>query len=176
MVRKRSWGRRRPPTERSRGQALVEFALVAPMLFVLILGIVEAGRFIFFQEMLGNATREGARYAIVHGADSLCPSGPPAPGSSPCDPTGQRVKTRVRDAALSLAGLGDLFLYDPVWTWRESPTMPSPGDASTGTNDRGEFVTVFVDFTYRPLIRDVVDVPFLPDITIRAESTLVVNY
>jgi len=176
MVSRRQWGLLRTRLERSRGQALVEFTLVAPMLFLLILGIIELGRFIFFQEMLGNATREGARYAIVHGADSLCPSGPPAPGSWACDPTGLRVKARVRDAAMDLVGMGDLFLYDPVWTWRESPTMPSPGDASTGTNDRGEFVTVFVDFTYRPLVSEVVDVPILPDITIRAESTLVVNY
>ena len=77
---------------------------------------------------------------------------------------------------MNLVGLGDLFLYEPVWTWRESPIMPTPGDASTGTNDRGEFVTVFVDFTYQPLIREVADVPVLPDITISAESTLVINY
>ena len=52
---------------RGSGQAMVEFALVAPMLFLLILGTIEAGRFIFFQELLNHATREGARYAIVHG-------------------------------------------------------------------------------------------------------------
>mgnify|MGYP000500059501 CR=1 FL=1 len=66
--------------ERSRGQALVEFALVAPLLFLLILGTIEAGRFIFYYELLNHAAREGARYAIVHGARSDCPSGPPPPG------------------------------------------------------------------------------------------------
>lgn len=161
---------------RGRGQALVEFALVAPLLFVLILGTIEAGRYVFFTEILNHATREGARYAIVHGADSICPSGPPAPDTTPCDVPGANVKTRVREAAFDLTGLGDLDLPDPVWTPRGDPSNPAPGDPSTGTNDRGEYVTVFLDFTYRPMIAEVVDVAVLPNITIRAESTLVINY
>lgn len=162
---------------RSGGQALVEFALVAPMLFVLILGTIEAGRFIFFYEVMNHATREGARYAIVHGSDSTCPSGPPPAGEvNNCDPNGNNVKAAVADAALELAGVGDLIVHEPVWTSRSTPANPSPGDASTGSNARGEYVTVFLDFTYQPLVTEVVDIPFLPDITISAESTLVINY
>jgi len=169
--------RRLTGRHRSRGQALVEFTLVAPMLFLLILGTIEAGRFIFFYEVMNNATREGARYAIVHGADSTCPSGPPPPGDvNNCDLAGNNVKSAVADAALELAGVGDLIVYDPVWTNRSTPANPSPGDASSGTNARGEYVTVFLDFTYQPLVREVVDIPFLPDINISAESTLVINY
>ena len=33
---------------RSRAQALVEFALVVPWFFLLLFGIIEAGRFIFY--------------------------------------------------------------------------------------------------------------------------------
>lgn len=164
-------------SDRSRGQALVEFALVSPLLFLLILGTIEAGRFIFFYEVLNNATREGARYAIVHGADSTCPSGPPPFGTTNnCDPAGDNVKSATADAALDLAGAGDLFVHEPVWTNRSTPANPSPGDASTGTNARGEYVTVFMDFTYQPLITTVVDIGILPDIAISAESTLVINY
>ncbi len=162
---------------RSRGQALVEFSLVAPMLFVLTLGIIEAGRFVFFYEVMNNATREGARYAIVHGSDAACPSGPPPAGEvNNCDPDGDNIKSAVAEAALDLAGTGDLILHEPVWTNRSTPANPSPGDASTGTNARGEYVTVFLDFVYKPLIGAVVEIPFLPDITISAESTLVINY
>ena len=163
--------------DKSRGQAMVEFALVAPMLFLLILGTIEAGRFIFHYEVLNHATREGARYAIVHGADSTCPSGPPPFGQvNNCDLTGDNVKAAVQKAAMDLAGQGDLFVHEPVWTNRSTPANPSPGDASTGTNARGEYVTVFLDFTYKPLISYVVDVGVLPDIDISAESTLVINY
>ena len=173
---------------RSRGQALVEFALVAPLLFVLILGVIEAGRFIFFQELLNNATREGARYAIVHGADYAddggCASGP-YPGdpdlniaatSASCDFSGNRIKSEVLQSALSVVDLGDLFVHDPVWTDRGNFSNPSPGDPNSGHNGRGNYVTVFLDFTYQPLLGAVVQTTFLPDISLNAESTLVINY
>jgi len=77
---------------RRRAQALVEFALVVPWFFLLLFGIIEAGRFIFYYESLSHATREGARYAIVNGANTLgCPSGPAAPGTSACDASGANV-------------------------------------------------------------------------------------
>lgn len=162
---------------RSRGQALVEFAIVAPLLFLLILGTIEAGRFMLYYEVLNNATREGARYAIVHGSDSTCPSGPPPAGRvNNCDPAGDNVTQAVADAALELAGVGELIVHHPVWTNRSTPANPSPGDTSNGTNARGEYVTVFLDFTYDPLLSMVMDIGVLPNITISAESTLVINY
>ncbi len=173
-------GRRNGPSgarrEKSRGQAMVEFAIIAPILFLLILGTIEAGRFIFYYELVNNAAREGTRYAIVHGSLSACPSGPPPPGeTNECDPPGDNVKTAVQTAALDLITTGDLFVFDPVWTSRGSLANPSPGDASTGHNGRGEYVTVFVDFDYEPIFTQVVDVPIMPTISISAESTLVVN-
>jgi hypothetical protein len=162
--------------EGSRGQALVEFAVVAPLLFLLILGTIEAGRFIFHYELVNNAAREGVRYAIVHGSASACPSGPPPPGeTNPCDPTGANVKTAVREAALEIMSVGDLFIDEPVWTSRGNLTNPSPGDSSTGNNRRGEYVTVFVDFTYDPLFTQILNIAEMPTFNIKAESTLVVN-
>ena len=162
--------------DKSRGQAMVEFALVAPILFLLVLGTIEAGRFIFHYELVNNATREGARYAIVHGARSSCPSGPPPLGqTNPCDPSGANVKVAVQNAALDLVGVGDLFVADPVWTSRGNVSNPNRGDASTGHNGRGEYVTVFVDFDYDPILRQFLGVEILPQITISAESTLVIN-
>jgi hypothetical protein len=155
---------------------MVEFALVIPIIFILIVGTVEAGRFIFYYELLNHAAREGARYAIVHGARSDCPSGPPPPGLvNPCDPSGANVKTAVRSAAMELVGAGELFVHDPVWTSRGSLSHPSPGDGSTGNNGRGELVTVFVDYEFDPIVAEYLSVPILPTIGISAESTLVIN-
>jgi hypothetical protein len=155
---------------------VVEFALLAPILFVMILATIEAGRFIFHYEVLNNATREGARYAIVHGSRSACPSGPPPPGEvNHCDPTGDNVKAAVRDVSMDLAVSGNLVVHDPVWTSRGRLTNPQVGDTSTGHNGRGEYVSVFVDYTYDPLIEQTLGVSILPDITISAESTLVIN-
>ncbi len=46
-----------------RGVAAVEFAFVAPLLFVMLLGLWEVGRLIHLQQTLSNAAREGARVA-----------------------------------------------------------------------------------------------------------------
>jgi len=44
----------------------MEFALVFPILFLLITGFIDMGRAVFFYSSLSNAVREGTRYAIVH--------------------------------------------------------------------------------------------------------------
>lgn len=59
---------------RPRGQALVEFALVTPLLVVLLGGIVIFGVGVFYQQQLTNAAREAARYASIHSATSQCPT------------------------------------------------------------------------------------------------------
>lgn len=43
----------------------MEFALVAPLLFLLAFGIVDFGRAMFYQNEITNAAREGARVAIL---------------------------------------------------------------------------------------------------------------
>lgn len=47
----------------SRGQSLVEFALVVPVLLTLALGVVDFSRAILFNNMLVNMSREGANLA-----------------------------------------------------------------------------------------------------------------
>jgi Flp pilus assembly protein TadG len=49
----------------SSGQALVEFALVLPILMVLLMGIIELGRAWHMRQVLTDAAREGARLAVV---------------------------------------------------------------------------------------------------------------
>jgi Flp pilus assembly protein TadG len=50
---------------RSRGQALVEFALILPVLMLLLLGIIEFGRAWNVKQVLTDAAREGARLSVV---------------------------------------------------------------------------------------------------------------
>ena len=49
----------------TRGAAAVEFAIVAPLLFVLIFGIIEFGAILYNKSVITNASREGARYAAT---------------------------------------------------------------------------------------------------------------
>ena len=52
------------------GAALTEFALVALVFFILFFGIIEFSRLMLMYHHVGNAAREGSRYAIVHGSTS----------------------------------------------------------------------------------------------------------
>lgn len=152
---------------RTRGQTLVEFALVAPWFFLALFAIIEGGRFVFFYEVLNNATREGARYAIIHGSNAAdgCPSGPMA-GGNPCDPSGANVKTAVVNAAFRLASVGQFESLEAYWCPASGP-KPCPGDELF--NDRGNPVTVRATFTYHAVM------PLLPPIQITSESSLVIN-
>ena len=58
--------RRRPHARATRGQALVEFALVIPIFLFLLVALFDLGRAVFSYNTLTNAAREGARMAIVN--------------------------------------------------------------------------------------------------------------
>lgn len=57
-------GALRPLGDRS-GQALVEFALIVPLLLLIAVGVAEFGRAWNLQQVITGAAREGARTAVV---------------------------------------------------------------------------------------------------------------
>ena len=57
-----------PNRPKRRGVAAVEFALVAPLFILLVMGMIEVGRGLIVQQILTNAAREGAREAVMDGA------------------------------------------------------------------------------------------------------------
>jgi hypothetical protein len=64
---------------KTRGQAMVEFALIFPVFILLLVGMFDFGRVVWVNNTLATAAREAARYAIVHGSKSSCPVGPAPP-------------------------------------------------------------------------------------------------
>jgi len=48
-----------------RGAAVVEFAIVAPVFFGFTLGMIEVGRAVMVQQIITNASREGARKGVL---------------------------------------------------------------------------------------------------------------
>jgi Flp pilus assembly protein TadG len=67
------------------GAAAVEFAIVAPVFFLLVIGMIEIGRALMVQQVLINASRVGARQAVTAGA------------------TNSAVQAAVKDYATSVA-------------------------------------------------------------------------
>ena len=51
--------------KQQRGDGLVEFALVLPVLLLLLFGILDGGRAVYSYHVVANSAREGARYASV---------------------------------------------------------------------------------------------------------------
>lgn len=62
-------------SKNERGTTLAEFAVVATFFFMLIFGVIEFGRFLYTHNALTDASRRGARYAVLHLAPSTTPDG-----------------------------------------------------------------------------------------------------
>jgi TadE-like protein len=108
-----------------RGAAVVEFAVAAPLLIVMVFGMVEASRLYEMQNQLLNAAREGARLAAMEREGIL------APGQS----LNEKMVADVR-AYLDAAGLpGD----DAVITIEDPDSPGSTLDLLDPDNDLALF-------------------------------------
>src|SRR5205823_1525074 len=85
------------------GSAAVEFAVVLPLLILLLVGVWEIGRLIQLQQIMNNAARDGARLAsqaVIVGADGTITQIATSTGSP-------SVENTIRDY-LHGAGIYDL--------------------------------------------------------------------
>jgi Flp pilus assembly protein TadG len=51
----------------NQGQALIEFALIIPILILLVIGLFDLGTAVYTRNVIANAAREGARTGIILG-------------------------------------------------------------------------------------------------------------
>lgn len=56
----------RTSAKNSLGQELVEYAITLPIFLLIVIGIFDLGRVVYFATALQNAAREGARYGVVN--------------------------------------------------------------------------------------------------------------
>lgn len=123
---------------RGRGQTLVEFALIVPVLLVMVLGVVDFGRMIYANNVIANAAREGGRTAIVNQTaaeirtraiaqatgldiDGTSTSCPPSGASGVC----VEFKNAALTAACSPPNLGCVAVITVKYTF--SPITPIVG-------------------------------------------------
>lgn len=59
---------KKPRNRKRRGAAVVELAIVSPLLFAMLFGIIEFGWLFTVQHTMVNASREGARIGCLRGA------------------------------------------------------------------------------------------------------------
>lgn len=137
---------------RTRGQALVEFALIAPLLIVVLSGIMTFAIGVFYQQQLTNAAREAARFAAIHSATSQCPTtswrdpnwglvGPEIDQTTyyACDPPDLRwpkMTAHGRDLTFGMNSAGVHFAACWSGYWAEPPEVnPNAYDAASIKED-----------------------------------------
>lgn len=167
---------------RTRGQALVEFAIIIPVFLGMLMGILDFGRVVWATTSLASAAREAARYAIVHGGSATdpCPVGPPGPDSRRTDVTPATVtasascpypspsKQSVVNAATTAALAGGSNITVTVCYG-----TGCTGNTDTGTNARGQSVTVVVTSTVNLITPGLLG---KPSFDLSGSATMLVNH
>jgi hypothetical protein len=82
-----------------RGQSLAEFAIIVPILTILVFGVIDFGMALRSYIAVTQSTREGARYGAVGGPAGAFTSG----GSGQCD--GNTTNTVVGKTCATMKGL-----------------------------------------------------------------------
>jgi Flp pilus assembly pilin Flp len=131
-----------------RGAALVEFALVLPLLLVVIAGIVDFGFLFQRYEVLTNAAREGARLASLPGYITCPAGGGEATVSTSID---LRVRSYVQEGlSLSDAAMTEVMPDGAVEVFCDTMAVTNPGG---GTIDVST-VRVEASYTHTFLLLD----------------------
>jgi len=109
-----------------KGQGLVEFAIILPVLLLILLGMVEFGLILYNQHVITNASREGARYGIVVRSD--------------------------RRTEIEITAVVDAYCADNMVTFGAGTPDTSIDPTDTSTSVFGEDLTVDVTFHYDFLV------------------------
>ncbi|MBI4891994.1 MAG: pilus assembly protein [Acidobacteria bacterium] len=121
---------------RSRGAIMVEAALTIIVFLMILFGIIDFGRMIWAYSTVAHATREAARYAMVHGSTSAAPAG------------SAQVAGVVRSQLLALDGSKVQVSVE----WIASNPPPVTGIA----NRPGDTVAIRSDYPFSTLL------PYMP--------------
>jgi Flp pilus assembly protein TadG len=124
---------------RRRAASLVEFAVICPVLFLLILGALIGGLGIFRYQEVAWLAREGARYASVHGTQ-YAKEVPNATAATPQDVYNNAILPNV--IILDASKLS----YSVTWNQSNDPYTVS-ADYELGVNNT---VTVTVTYQWFP--------------------------
>jgi Tfp pilus assembly protein FimT len=133
------WAASRGPkgscTQGTRGQSLVELALVMPVLALLVIGALDLGRVFYADVQLTNSVREGAIYARMN---------PTAISSTDrADP--ENIKFKVQDESELVINDGDVTVTCYVGPSISSTTVRS------GTCQQNDIIEVTARARFQPI-------------------------
>ena len=111
---------------REGGQSLVEFALVIPIIVLLIASFVEIGRAVFAYNTVANAARQGARVAIVNQLPDVTDCDESRPIEDPYEPHWSIIGCAIlagKTLGLTPANVTVSYVTPPSTTLSCSPTL-----------------------------------------------------
>jgi Flp pilus assembly protein TadG len=150
---------------RRRGATLVECAIIFPITFLLILGLIIGGLGVFRYQEVAALAREGARWAAVHGGQYAQEANPNNP-NPPLTTAADIYQNAIAPAAVSL----DSSHLSYTASWANTNEMPTYLDYSQNPPQwRTNTVTVTVTYQWIPEA-------YLGGITLRSTSVMPVNY
>lgn len=168
------WGIRRLPHQRSLGTSAVEFALIGPTAFLLLIGAVVLGIVITHEIQLTQAVRDSARAAAICGSTTDQATGTTLPDGTLCTTAGitAYINARVDAVSPTLANQAVMTVFDA------SGTAVGTSSGSTVGTAAGNCVpgyTLQVSITYQqplflPLVGALVGNPSTNTRTIAAQG------
>jgi Flp pilus assembly protein TadG len=131
------------------GSNIVEFALILPLLLVLVFGIIDFGLALFDKAVITNASREGARAGMVFKVPRM---------------TDAEIRAVVQNyTSTHLVTFGSPNLQTTI--------SRLDNDGLGGNTSSGDTLSVVVNYPYRYLVMDKL-VPSLGSLNLRATSVM----
>jgi Flp pilus assembly protein TadG len=148
------------------GSVLIESALVYPVLFLVVLGIILMGLAVFRYQQVSHMAREGARYAIVHGAkySDVSEASPARSAIADTDIYENAIKPHA--AGMQLSGLS----YTITWTdsnKQTSSTVQTVNGTPTVVT-KANTVSVYVRYEWQ--------LPLFGTIPVSSTSVMTMSY
>lgn len=149
---------------RDRGASLLETAIIIPILFMFVFGLVEFGRYITLTSEVTNASREAARYAVTTGAGTGL-----EPRYADCD--------GMRNAAKEFGVTSGITDGQIVLVYDEGPSTSiflacSGSSVDSGSIQTGDRIVVTITVPFEP-IAPLVETFFGPtDITVTTTRSI----
>jgi hypothetical protein len=142
----------------TRGQTLVEFALVFPLFVAMLFGLIDVGRLVYQHSTLSQAAREAARLAAVEASwMGETPATVPSCGTfggPVCPANFTELKTHVVTAANRMVAPFGSIVSSRVWISCDDPGSAPTGNWTTdscASNAVKDVVSVRVEMTFAPL-------------------------
>jgi Flp pilus assembly protein TadG len=154
MIMRRHFGK--ASAHKSRGQALLEFALVIPIFLLIMVALFDLGRAVFAYNTLTNAAREGARLAIVN-----------------------QYQPSIIARAKSQTAIIELDDPSVSVTFWQVGANGNPDTSKPQCNDLvavGCLAVIRFEATYRPITPFISNILFGSGVTLTASSQLSVEY